>query len=82
MISIAAAPGWAARFLDDAEPDGMRTVTLAAWALVESDDAQTELIGLVQRGKTDEAPVGRLALADEVPGFDGYTITGLKTKTA
>jgi hypothetical protein len=80
MISIAAAPGWKARFLDEQEPDGARVVTLVAWALVEESDEATEIVGVLQRSATAESPHGRLAFADEVEGFDGYVFTGLATR--
>ena len=80
LTSIASAPGWKARYLADDEIDGVRVVTLVSWALVEDEDGETEIVGVVQRSPTDEAPHGRLQLADEVDGFDGYTFTGLATR--
>jgi hypothetical protein len=79
-VSIASAPGWNARFLADDELEGHRIVTLVAWALVEDSDGVTEIVGVVQRGATDEAPQGRLEFADDVEGFDGYAFTGLATR--
>ena len=75
LISIAAAPGWAARFVDE---EGARVVTLLAWALVE-DGASRNLVGFVQRPTTTEGP-GWVVLADEVDGFDGYTPGALHTR--
>lgn len=82
IVSIASAPGWKARFLDDGEPDGHRVVTLVSWALVEGSDQETEIVGVVHRSPTADAPHGRLGLADEVAGFQGYTFTGLATRPA
>jgi hypothetical protein len=79
-VSIASAPGWNARFLDEDEVDGVRVVTLVSWALVEGSDGATEIVGVVQRGATAEAPHGRLAYADDVEGFEGYAFTGLATR--
>jgi hypothetical protein len=79
-ISIAAAPGWKARLVDEKEPEGARIVTLVAWALVEGAGKETEIVGVVQRSPTAESPRGRLAFADEVEGFDGYVFTGLATR--
>jgi hypothetical protein len=80
MSSIASAPGWKARFLAEDEIDGIRLVTLVAWALVEAADGMTEIVGVVQRGATGEVPHGSLEYADEVAGFQGYTFTGLVTQ--
>ena len=80
MTSLASAPGWKARFFSDDEEAGVRLVTLASWALVEDDDGETEIVGVVQRSAT--AAGGRLGLADEVDGFDGYTFTGLATRAS
>ncbi len=75
IVSIAAAPGWAARFVDDG---GDKVVILLAWALVE-DGTSRNLVGLVQRPTVIEGP-GWLILADEVEGFDGYTPGPLPTR--
>jgi len=80
IVSIASAPGWKARVLDDDDPDGLRVVTLVSWALVEDGDGETEIVGVVQRSPTPEAPLGRLGFADEVEGFQGYAFTGLATR--
>lgn len=80
IVSIASAPGWKARFLDDGEPEGVRVVTLASWALVKDEDDNTEIVGVVQRSPTADAPHGRLGFADEVDGFQDYTFTGLATR--
>jgi hypothetical protein len=81
MVSIASAPGWKARFLPKDEVEGFR-VTLVSWALVEDDDGTTEIVGVVQRAATEEAPNGRLEFADEVEGFQGYVFTGLATRAS
>lgn len=80
IISIASAPGWKACFLDDDEPNGLRVVTLISWALVETPDQKTEIVGVVQRAPAAEGPQGWLGFADEVEGFQGYTFTGLTTR--
>ena len=75
IVSIAAAPGWAARFVDE---EGEKVVTLLAWALVE-DGASRSLVGFVQQPTTTKGP-GWIVLADEVDGFDGYTPGPLPTR--
>jgi hypothetical protein len=80
-VSIASAPGWSARFAPREPGDEPRTVVLAAWALLEAEDGSSELVGFVQRPPADGARHGRLGPADEVDGFEGYTFTGLATKT-
>ena len=75
VVSIASAPGWKARFLPEGETEPFR-VTLASWAVVEDDDGTTEIVGVVQRSATPEAPNGRLGFADEVEGFQGYVFAG------
>jgi len=70
IVSIAAAPGWAARYLGD---EGEKKVTLLAWALVE-DGSSRDLVGYVQQ------PDGSVRLADEVDNFDGYTAGALRTR--
>jgi hypothetical protein len=80
ILSITSAPGWAARFNTPDEYESERIVTLAVWALVESDGAEPEIVGLVQRSADIDAPTGRLGFADEVEGFDGYSFQGLGTK--
>jgi hypothetical protein len=77
IISIAAAPGWAARFANE---EGDKVVTLLAWALV-ADGASQNLVGLVQRPTITEGP-GWVVLADEVDGFDGYTPGELNSRTS
>lgn len=57
-------------------------VTLAAWALVEDGDGQTQLVGLVQKPQRDDSPAGTFGFADETDGFVGYSNQGLKTKPA
>ncbi len=79
MVSIASAPGWKARFVDDDEPGESRVVTLVSWALVEDTDETTVVVGIVQRAATTEKPNGWLGFADEVEGFRGYTFTGPPT---
>ena len=81
MVSIASAPGWKARFLTEGEVEPFR-VTLVSWALVEDDGGTTEIVGVVQRAATEEAPNGRLGFADEVDGFQGYVFTGLATRAS
>jgi hypothetical protein len=76
ILSIAAAPGWAARYLGE---EGEKVVTLLAWALV-SDDDKRGLVGFVQKPATAEEPSGAVMLADEVEGFDGYTSGALRTR--
>jgi hypothetical protein len=75
ILSIAAAPGWSARY-------EARTVTLVVWALAAAGDRDPEVVGIVQRSSTPDTPAGWLAFADEVEGFEGYTFTGLTTKLA
>jgi hypothetical protein len=77
IVSVAAAPRWAARFVDD---EGDKVVTLLAWALVEDSTSQN-LVGFGQRPTTTLGP-GWVVLADEVDGFDGYTPGALPTRTA
>jgi len=77
IVSVAAAPGWAARFVD---VEGDKMVTLLACALVE-DGASRNLVGFVQRPTTTPGP-GWVVLADEVDGFDGYTPGPLPTRPA
>ena len=81
MVSIASAPGWKARVLAEGEAEPFR-VTLVSWALVEDDGGTTEIVGVVQRAATEEAPNGRLGFADEVDGFQGYVFTGLATRAS
>jgi hypothetical protein len=82
MISIASAPGWKARILDDDALEGSRVVTLVSWALVEDSDGGTEIVGVVQRAATESSPDGTLGFADELEGFKGYAFTGLATRDA
>jgi hypothetical protein len=77
IVSVAAAPGWAARFVGD---EGDKVVSLLAWALVE-DGASRNLVGFVQRPTIMEGP-GWVILADEVVGFNGYTPGPLPTRPA
>ena len=76
IVSIAAAPGWAARYVDE---EGAKVVTLLAWALVE-EGASRELVGFVQKPATVARPGGSVVLADEVDGFNGYTAGALPTR--
>jgi hypothetical protein len=76
MLSIASAPGWKARVLDEDSPDGFRVVTLVSWALVEEDGGETEIVGVVQRSGAPGLGT-HLGFADEVDGFDGYAFTGV-----
>jgi len=83
VVSIASAPGWGALFEQTDDPTSeARLVTLAAWALVEDGDGQTQLVGLVQKPKRDDSPAGTFGFADEIDGFAGYSNQGLKTKPA
>jgi len=82
ITSIASAPGWKAKVADASEAGGFRVVTLVSWALVEAADGSTEIVGTVQRAGTPEHPHGYLGFADDVEGFQGYTFTGLSTRTA
>ncbi len=79
IVSVAAAPGWKARYLPEGETESFR-VTLATWAVVEDAKGATEIVGVVQRSGTPEEPNGRLGFADEVDGFQGYVFTGLATR--
>jgi hypothetical protein len=81
IVSIASAPGWKARVHPADEAEGFR-VTLVSWALVEDGEGATEIVGVVQRAATAEAPHGRLGFADEVEGFQGYVFTGLATRAS
>src|SRR3954454_20521078 len=80
ISSIASAPGWKARFQVDADEEELRTVTLVSWALVEDATGDTEIVGIIQRPPTLDAPEGSLGFADEVEGFQGYAFTGLVTQ--
>jgi hypothetical protein len=83
IISIASAPGWGALFESTDDPmNEARLVTLAAWALVDDGDGQTQLVGLVQKPQGDDSPAGTFGFADETDGFVGYSNQGLKTKPA
>jgi len=55
-------------------------VTLVSWALVEDSAGATEIVGVIRRASTAEAPHGWFGFADEVDGFDGYIFTGLTTQ--
>jgi hypothetical protein len=77
IVSIASAPGWAARYSGDDE----KVVTLLAWALVD-DTGERRLVGFVQRPPTDEEPAGAVVLADEIDGFSGYTAGALRTRAS
>ena len=78
IVSISAAPGWAARYYDE---DGEKVVTLLAWALVE-DGSTRGLVGFVQKPATMPGETSAVVLADEVDGFDGYTAGALRTRPA
>ena len=80
MLSVASAPGWCARFQIAELYEDERTVMLVCWAVIEDDDKTTSIVGVVQRPAEEGSPAGQLGLADEVPGFQGYTFTGLATK--
>jgi hypothetical protein len=77
-VTIAAATGWSAELGAD-EPGGApRRVTLAGWALVESNGAR-EVVGLVLRPRGDAA--GPVGFADEAPGFLGYAFGGVRVQS-
>lgn len=78
IVSISAAPGWAARYYDE---DGEKVVTLLAWALVE-DGSTRGLVGFVQKPAAMPGGTNAVVLADEVDGFDGYTVGALRTRPA
>ena len=80
ILSITAAPGWSAKASD--QDDGEEQFfTLVAWALVEKDGGEREIVGLVQRGPNDDLAPGGFAFADEaINGFSGYSFQGLKTR--
>lgn len=79
IVSISAAPGWAARYYD--EDGDEKVVTLLAWALVE-DGSTRGLVGFVQKPATMPGEMSVVVLADEVDGFDGYTVGALRTRPA
>ena len=75
IVSITAAPGWAAKAPDPDEFGEDQLFTLLAWALTEDDDGTRQVVGLVQRG------VGDVAFADEaIEGFSGYSFQGLRVR--
>jgi hypothetical protein len=75
IVTITAAPGWAAKAPDPDEFGEENLFTLVAWALTEGDDGARQVVGLVQRG------AGEVAFADEViDGFSGYSFQGLRTR--
>ena len=78
ILSISAAPGWAARYYDE---EGEKVVTLLAWALVE-DGSTRSLVGFVQKPPAMPGETSAVVLADEVDGFDGYTTGALRTRQA
>lgn len=78
IVSIAAAPGWAARYSD---AGGEKVVTLLAWALIAGGEEHS-LVGFMQRPATPEHPEGVVVLADEVDGFLGYTMCAVRTRSA
>jgi len=81
IISIAAAPGWVAELSsEDPTWEEVRRVTLAGWAVMEDDDGQREVVGLVLQPRTDLEPTGRVSPVDEVTGFAGYAFTGVRTQ--
>ena len=77
IVSITAAPGWAAKAPDPDEFGEELLFTLVAWALTEDDHGTRQVVGLVQRG------TGDVAFADDViEGFSGYSFQGLRTRTS
>jgi hypothetical protein len=82
IVSIAAAPGWSAKAPDPETFGEEQFFTLAAWALVEDDDGTREVVGLVQRGSSNDVAPGSFAFADDaIDGFSGYSFQGLRTRT-
>lgn len=82
IVSITAAPGWAALIEQADDPlEEPRVVTLAAWALVD-EGGQTRVVGLVQKPVREGTPPGIFGFADEQDGFAGYSNQGLRTKPA
>ena len=80
ILSISAAPGWSAKGSDPDDGEE-QFFTLVAWALVEKDGGEREIVGLVQRGANDDVAPGSFRFADEaINGFSGYSFQGLKTK--
>jgi hypothetical protein len=80
ILSITAAPGWSAK-APDQDYGEEQFFTLVAWALVEKDSGEREIVGLVQRGANDDVAPGSFAFADEaINGFSGYSFQGLKTR--
>jgi hypothetical protein len=75
IVSSAAAPGWAARYVDK---DGEKIVGLLAWALVE-EGLTRSLVGFVQKPATVAETIA-VVLADEVAGFEGYTAGAIRTR--
>ena len=76
ILSITAAPGWAAKAPDPDEFGEEQLFTLVAWALVEEANGTRQVVGLVQRG------AGEIAFADEaIEDFSGYSFQGLRTRT-
>ena len=67
VLSIAAAPGWAARYVDE---NGEKVVTLLAWALVQEGLTQS-LVGYV-RSRQRSPTRWLLSSPDEVDGFGGW----------
>lgn len=76
IMSIASAPGWAAKAPDPDEFGEDTLFTLLAWALTEEDDGTRKVVGLVQRA------AGEVAFADEaIEGFSGYSFQGLRIRS-
>jgi len=74
---ILPAPGWYAMYARDAQHDWekARAVDLICWALVEEYEAHQSLRGMV-------LVKGRVAMADQQPGFLGYAGTNDATAEA
>jgi hypothetical protein len=80
ILSIAAATGWSAELSAGDELSLDRRVTLVGWALVESDEGEREVVGLILHPRDELEPTGRIGLVDEVPGFVGYAFGGVRTQ--
>lgn len=78
ILSISSAPGWSAELRSDEPGEEDGRVHLVGWALVEGDDGEREVIGLMLHRHSDEAPTGWVGLVDEAPAFVGYAFAGVR----